>query len=122
MPNNKTLMIVDDSKVSRMMISAIIKSTHPEINLLEASNAQEALEICQEKPVDFFSVDFNMPGIDGLELIGKLKTIYPDGRFALLTANIQDAIQQKTQQAGAVCINKPISEASIAKMLEYFHA
>jgi two-component system, chemotaxis family, chemotaxis protein CheY len=121
MPNN-TLMIIDDSKVSRMMISAMIKSTHPEIDLLEASNAQEALDICQGKPIDYFSVDFNMPGIDGLELIAKLKAIYPNGKFALLTANIQEAIQQKSLQAGAVCINKPISEASIAKMLEYFDA
>jgi len=121
MPNN-TLMIIDDSKVSRMMISAIVKSTHPDIILLEASNAEEALEISQGKLINYFSVDFNMPGIDGLELIGKLKVNFPDGKFALLTANIQDAIQQRTLQAGAVCINKPISEASIARMLEYFHA
>lgn len=121
MPNN-TLMIIDDSKVSRMMISAIVKSTHPEINLLEASNAEEALELCQGKLIDCFSVDFNMPGIDGLELIGKLKVNYPDGKFALLTANIQDAIQQRALLTGAVCINKPISEASIAKMMEYFNA
>lgn len=121
MPENKTIMIVDDSKVSRMMITAIIKNNHPDMAFIEASDGGEAIELSKGQSIDFFSVDLNMPGIDGLELITKLKSNFPNSKYALLTANIQDAIKTKAEQAGAICINKPISETCIGTMLEYFY-
>ncbi len=122
MPNTKKIMIVDDSKVSRMMISAIIKNHNPEIVIIEASNGQEALTLSKAEPVDFFSVDLNMPGIDGIETITQLKKDFASSKFALLTANIQEAIHKKATGVGAKCFNKPISEDCILKMLEYFNA
>lgn len=120
MSSGKTLMIIDDSKVSRMMITAIIKDKIPDINILEASSGDEALILSKDKSIDFFSVDYNMPGIDGLELISLLKKNYARSKFALLTANIQDATHTKAKGIGAACINKPISEDSIHRMLEHF--
>ena len=120
MSNNKTLMIIDDSKVSRMMIKAIVSDKRPELNILEASNADEAINLSKDMSIDFFSVDYNMPGIDGLELISQLKKYFTDSKFTLLTANIQEATHNKAKSVGAMCINKPISEDSITKMLEHF--
>lgn len=122
MSSGKTLMIIDDSKVSRMMIKAIIKDKRPDLNILEASNGDEALSSSKGKTIEFFSVDYNMPGIDGLELINRFKDDFSRSKFALLTANIQDATHAKAKSIGATCINKPISEESILKMLEYFDA
>ena len=73
MSSSKTLMIIDDSKVSRMMITAIIKDKKPDLNIIESSNGNEALDLSKGKSIDFFSIDYNMPGIDGLELISQLK-------------------------------------------------
>jgi len=122
MTDIKTIMIIDDSKVSRMMISSIIKNRRPDIKLIEASNGEEAIELSSAALVNFFSVDLNMPGIDGLELIALLKNDFPSSKFALLTANIQDTVKKNAKEAGAACFNKPISEDCIDKMLEYFHA
>ena len=121
MTSEKSLMIVDDSKVSRMMITAIIKEKTPELLLYEASNADEALSLSKGKNINFFSVDYNMPGKNGMDLILELKKIFPDSRFALLTANIQTAIHEKSKSIGATCINKPISDESIESMLEFFY-
>lgn len=120
MSSSKTLMIIDDSKVSRMMITAIIKDKKPDLNIIESSNGNEALDLSKGKSIDFFSIDYNMPGIDGLELISQLKKDFSSSKFALLTANIQDATHAKAKTIGATCINKPISEDSIIKMLGYF--
>lgn len=120
MSDKKTLLIVDDSTVSRMMIKAIISKKQPNWELLEAADGQAALETCQGKDIDYFSVDLNMPGIDGLELIRQLKPDYPDARMALLTANIQDATHQKAKSMDIQCINKPITEDSITQMIEVF--
>ena len=122
MSDNKTLMIVDDSKVSRMMIKAIIINKHPKMNILEAGDGKEALEIVEGKVIDYFSVDYNMPNMDGIEFITEMSNRQPQAKYALLTANIQEATHKKAEQVGAICINKPISEACISTMLEHFNA
>ena len=121
MPDNKTVLIVDDSKVSRMMITAIIKEKQPEWTLLESSNADETRELAKANTIDFFSIDLNMPGKDGLELIDLLKRKYTDAKFALLTANIQEHTHESAKKLGAICINKPITEKSISEMLDFFN-
>jgi len=114
-------MIVDDSKVSRMMIKAIILDKVPNINILEASDGQEALSIAEGEKVDYFSVDYNMPNMDGIEFITKMSEQRTDSKFALLTANVQEATHTKAAEIGAKCINKPINENCIMSMLEYFN-
>lgn len=121
MSDSKTVMIVDDSKVSRMIITQMIKDKALDLTIIEAEDGQQAIELSNNKGIDFFSIDYNMPGLDGLQLIAELKLTQPDSKYALLTANIQEATHKKAQQAGAICINKPISEASVSAMLEYFY-
>ena len=118
--DKKTLLIVDDSRVSRMMLKSIISYRRPDWAILEAEHAANALEVLESNEVDLFSIDLNMPGIDGLELIEQLRTRYPDSGMALLTANIQDATHQRANKLGVSCINKPITEESVDLMLESF--
>jgi CheY-like chemotaxis protein len=103
-----------------MMISRIIKIKSPDWNQIEAENGDKALEASEENDIDFYSIDLNMPGIDGLEVIRQPQHKLPDSRIALVTANIQDAIKEEAHQLGATCIHKPVNEASIGQMLEYF--
>ena len=104
-----------------MMIKAIIIDKTPDINVIEASAGQEALELAEGKEVDCFSDDYNMPNIDGIEFITKMSMQRTDSKFALLTANIQKATHKKAEQIGAKCINNPISETCVMSMLEYFN-
>jgi len=115
-----TILIVDDSKVSRMMISSQIKALHPDWNVIEAGGGYEALELSQQNDIDYFSVDLNMPEMDGLELIERLQPNNSTKAMALLTANIQEDIIRKAMKVGAACFHKPISESVIKKMTEYF--
>jgi len=117
----KTLLIVDDSKVSRMMISALVNELDSSFQLLEADCGDSALEMCKTNSIDFFSVDLNMPGIDGLELIKKLIPEYPNAKFSLLTANVQDSIQAQCEELGIKYTEKPVTEDCIRLMLEYFN-
>jgi len=114
-------MIVDDSKVSRMMIKAIILDRAPNINILEAGDGQEALSLAEGEKIDYFSVDYNMPNMDGIEFISKMSKQRTNSKFALLTANVQEATHNKAAEIGAKCINKPINESCIMSMLEYFN-
>jgi len=117
----KKLLIVDDSKVSRMMLSALVKDKNPELELMEAENADDAQQKIEGIAIDYFSVDLNMPGLNGLELIEILKPKYPNSSFALFTANIQDSTHEQANALDICCVNKPITDESVTKMLEYFN-
>lgn len=121
MSDKITIMIVDDSKVSRMMMKAIIVDQQPEWEVIEAGNGDEALVLAKGKTIHFFSFDLNMPGMDGFELLEKMKPDFQNSKFAFLTANIQDATHKHAEQLGAICINKPINAESIGKILGYFN-
>jgi len=118
-----TILIVDDSRVSRMLIRAIITQAYPTLTIVEAGNGDELLnklpELDTTHNFQFATVDLNMPGsIDGLALVTELIKRYPNIKAGLLTANIQDVIRQKAENLGIRFIAKPITEEKILAFIQ----
>ncbi|MCF2858695.1 PAS domain S-box protein [Pseudoalteromonas sp. SMS1] len=63
----KTVLIVDDEEDIRFLIRSFLGCG--DIEVLEASNAQEALSILKQYPIDFVVSDVIMPNCDGVEFI-----------------------------------------------------
>ena len=118
--SDPTLLIVDDSRMSRMLIRAIITQLRPQWHLLEASTGDEALLIVDEHKPQYVSMDMNMPGITGMQAAGKIRFKHPDIRIAICTANIQESVQQAAAVAGLYFIKKPITEECIGQMVSCF--
>ena len=115
---SKTILVVDDSLVSRMMIKAIIESHVPSVDIIEAGSGAQALDkISKDSAIDIAFVDFNMPGMTGLELISEMSEVITVPKIALLTANIQDEIKEQALAAGVTFLNKPINEEVITTFL-----
>jgi two-component system, chemotaxis family, chemotaxis protein CheY len=108
-----TVLIVDDSRLSRMMIRTFITQAHPDWTIIEASNGQEALEKTAAQTVDLMTIDLNMPGMDGLTLATRLKHNHPAASITLVTANIQESVRQRAEAAGMGFIAKPITEDNV---------
>ena len=104
-----------------MMIRSIIEDKMPDWELIEAGSGDEALEKMATFDIDFFSLDLNMPGMDGLELIEKLPAKHASTPKVLMTANIQESISNRAIELGAYCVHKPITEESVDKMLSIFN-
>ena len=66
---NYKVLVVDDSKLARMVMASAFRRIRPDWSLIETSNADEALATVSEGAVDIALIDFNMPGTDGLELV-----------------------------------------------------
>jgi CheY-like chemotaxis protein len=114
----KTVLIVDDSGVSRMMLRAIIENTYDDWNILEAADAREAEKLSETNQIDLITLDMNMPGMDGLTVAPVLKKNCPASRIALLTANFQERVKSKAEMQGLTFIPKPITEDKVLEFIE----
>lgn len=116
----KKLLIVDDSKVSRMIIRARVLDVHPDWEIIEATNGTDGIAAALEHRPDFCTMDINMPGILGTEAAEQILKELPQTRVIIFSANIQESFQDRASAMGAVFVAKPITEKSIAEALRYF--
>lgn len=105
-----TLLIVDDSKLARIVVGKAAGGLQPDWIRVEAANADDALARIAEGDVDVAILDYNMPGRNGLDLAEELRAAYPDMPIALATANVQDEIIARARDAGVTFIAKPVTE------------
>lgn len=116
----KKLLIVDDSKVSRMVISAHIKAAHPDWQIIEAANGEEAIKSVLENKPDFCTMDINMPGMLGTDAAEQILRNHPQMRIAIFSANVQDTMQNRANSIGSIFVAKPVTDKSITLVLNYF--
>lgn len=67
----KSCLIVDDSRVIRMVARKILEELN--FTVLEAEDGQRALDACRHQMPDAVLLDWNMPVMDGLEFLQSLR-------------------------------------------------
>ena len=103
----RKIMIVDDSKVSRMIVKKTILEISPDMEIIEAGDGNQAMESLARNEIEAAILDFHMPGLNGLELAEMLLKINPDLPITMLTANIQHEIQERAESLGIGYLAKP---------------
>lgn len=95
----KVVLVVDDERGVRMGIGALLRQAG--YGVLLAGSAPEALEMMLRHSVALVLSDLQMPGIDGLELLGHLTKQWPSVPVIFLTAHgsVPDAV--RAVKAGA---------------------
>ena len=111
------ILIVDDSKLARMVIVSAIRRVRPDWGLTEAGNADDALQAIASESVEIALVDFNMPGTDGLEVVSRIRAIRPNMPVAVVSANIQDEIVARARELKAAFIPKPLTDDALGAFL-----
>ena len=110
-------LVVDDSKLARMVMASALRRIRPDWELVEATSAQDALDAISVGSVDVALVDFNMPGTDGLELLAKIREVHPKMPVALVSANLQDEIISRTRELNAAFVAKPLTDEALGAFL-----
>ena len=67
------ILIVDDHPNTAAMLARVLAKFETPVEVLTAHSGEEALDIANEKPVDILITDFIMAGINGLDLVEKLR-------------------------------------------------
>jgi len=118
----KTVLIVDDSRVSRMMARQYIGGLHADWTVVEAATGEESLLKAREVAPDLVLMDVNMPGMGGIAAAELLRQEFPAMPISLLTANVQTATRERAAAMGVGFVEKPITEARIALLLSPLEA
>ncbi len=112
-----TVLIVDDSKLARIVAAKAVSALQPEWRRVEATSSEEALCIMAESPADLALLDYNMPGRNGLELAAELRSLYPGMPIAIITANVQDEVIAQARAVGAAFVSKPLTQDGLRGFL-----
>lgn len=96
---SKKVLVADDADFMRMMLEDML--THQGHTVLQAKDGQECLDILREEAVDVCVLDICMPGMDGIEVLRKIKEGQPGLRVVMLSALSQESNVKQALQFGA---------------------
>jgi CheY-like chemotaxis protein len=94
------VLVVDDSAVSRAQVGGLIRNGTGR-GVLFAEGGAEALEILARVEPAVVITDLQMPGMDGLELVQRIRADYPGIPVILMTAYGSESIALRALNAGA---------------------
>ncbi len=80
----KRILVVEDEPNMRLLVAEELVDAGYDVD--EAENGEDALRKFQERVYDLVTIDIEMPGMNGLELAGKLREIRREAKLVLLTA------------------------------------
>ncbi|MDO8446092.1 MAG: response regulator [Deltaproteobacteria bacterium] len=92
------LFVVDDNRIYLDMVKDLFE--YAGLKVLCADSGKEALEIVKEKPIGLILTDFNMPGMNGLVLAGKVLEMVPDARIRMITSDPSPEVTTLAMRAG----------------------
>ncbi|OGL46780.1 MAG: two-component system response regulator, partial [Candidatus Schekmanbacteria bacterium RBG_16_38_10] len=114
---NKKILIVDDEKIICEHLRKVLGRESYDVKVCH--NGSEALECLKEEQFGMAVVDIKMPGMDGIELLGKIKGKYPQTSVVIMTAHgsVETAVQ--AMKIGAIdYLSKPFEAEEIKLVIE----
>jgi two-component system, chemotaxis family, chemotaxis protein CheY len=116
---SKTIVVAEDFNVSRkVIVSTLAKEGYV---VLEAADGNEAVNLFDGRQIDLLITDFNMPNLNGADLIKKVRAMnsYEYLPIFLLTTEVrQEKIQQAVDGNITAFIKKPFDTTEFLKTVK----
>lgn len=112
------ILLVDDDDALRMTVRAALETR--QYNVEEAENGEAALEVFEKNgPFDFVILDVNMPRMNGLDALARIKEINPKTCCLILTAytKLQDAVVA-IKNGAYDYLEKPVDGERILRIID----
>lgn len=124
MENKPVILIVDDDSVSLSLLCKLVEKL--EYQVLQAQDGLQAVEILKQSAVDLVIADYDMPGMNGVELLKIVKEEFPRLPYILVTAYSNLQVIKEAWSAGAFdFFQKPVFvdrlNQTIRLAVEYGH-
>jgi two-component system response regulator EvgA len=95
------VMIVDDHPALRLVIKTHLTQVANIEDVVEAGNGQEAVELTRQYLPDLAILDLDIPRINGLDVIPRLRLAHPHIRVMILSGHDTPTFVQRAVRAGA---------------------
>jgi CheY-like chemotaxis protein len=106
LPVGAKVVVVDDTTHVRAMLAEMLEIDGFMVVGQAASGAQ-AIAIADQHDPDVVVMDYQMPGMNGLEAARRIRARRSDQSIILYTAYLDDELKQRAREAGiAVCVGK----------------
>jgi two-component system chemotaxis response regulator CheY len=115
----KKILVVDDFKNSLAVLKMTLEMKKYEVAI--ATNGQEALTMLKAQQFDLLVTDFNMPVMNGLDLVKKLKSDTSFSRFPIIVVSteIDESKKREAFKAGVTFwLKKPFNAEMFIKAVE----
>ena len=115
------LLIVDDSPAIRKILQRVlIQADVPVGTIYEAGDGLQAIQILESKSINLILTDVNMPNMDGLQLLGRVKA-HPEWKdlpvVLITTEGGQAKVMEALHLGAAGYVRKPFSADQIRDKL-----
>jgi len=106
------LLIVDDAKLIHFLVKKILKANDiDDLEIKDAFNGNEAIEIANEFAPDLVLLDVVMPEKDGIETLKVLKANNPDLKVIMVSSmGTEDKVSEALSLGATAFIQKPFDE------------
>ncbi len=115
------ILVADDSSTMRRILKMTLARCGFN-DVTEAADGQEAIQLCENAQFDCVLTDWNMPNMDGLELIKRLRSLPSYGKVPIMMVTTEgakdDVIEALTCGANAYIVKPFTPETLKAKMAE----
>jgi len=113
------VLLVDDSSTTRGVVRKLLGGSRFPMEISEAGDGFEALKQVATGIIDVVVVDYNMPGLTGVETVSEIRRQYPKvGAVMMTSMPIDDALSERARAAGAIAIlKKPFFASDIDSAL-----
>jgi len=117
----KILIIDDDTSLRRVLEYNLQEAGYA---VTAAASGEEGLRLCQDEPYPLIVTDMKMPGIDGMEVLKRVKHLYPQTLVIIITAFGTVDVAVEAMKAGAYdYITKPFNRdelrLTVTKALQF---
>ena len=112
-------LVIDDSKLARLSLIKSLKTHIEDVVIFQATNGEEAVELCKTEKPDIAFLDLTMPIMDGYEALPLMLDVNPQLKVVVVSADVQEQAKTKVISLGAqLHIQKPINPAKMQEILE----
>lgn len=96
----KKILIVDDQYGIRILLNEVFQKAG--YQTFQAANGFQALEIVDKHKPDLVLLDMKIPGMDGIEILKRMRVVEPDIRVIIMTAYGELDMIQEAKDLGAL--------------------
>ena len=105
------VLIVDDDEDARLLVHHILESAGHELYLAE--NGAEAMRLFLRETPEVVITDLQMPGSDGIDLIGALVATSPDVPIIAITGSATEFLRTARMMGARTTLEKPVSPRAL---------